>query len=209
MDKHICLFLLPNLFIILLSITDDNYNIHELIEFDRLLINQKNNNILPDMVLNTTSMILSSPLLPDTYKGILIFMDGENFSHYYAGEVNLNNTDQDMDQNMDQAIDQNMDQFKLTWQMINYYNTKSTELNELFKLLGLELDNLELDSSDLVNSDLISTIQKKIDEDGIYSSYKVKYDYDFDTHVYKSYTNINSDLQFLINVFKNHILMSI
>ena len=64
---------------------------------------------------------------------------------------------------------------------------------------------LGLDFSD--NQQLIQELSSAIDDEyGIYSSYKVKYDYDFDTHVYKSRNNIDSDLHFLINMFKKNIL---
>lgn len=179
MDKNICLFLLPNLFIICRSwpaaacnsgggdcggdCDGRDYNnkiIHELIEFDRLLKLEKFKKIETN--------------LPNNYQGIIIFINGENFSHYYECHV---------------------ENYNMKWQIVN----KETELDELFNFLGLETHYLNQQS-------LISELSSAIDDEyGIYSSYKVKYDYDFDTHVYKSRNDIDSDLHFLIDIFKKNI----
>ena len=133
--------------------------IHELIEFDRLLKLEE----LEKLETN----------LPNNYQGIIMFMNGEKFSHYY--ECHVKNHD-------------------MKWQIVN----KKTELDELFNFLGLDFSD---------NQQLIQELSSAIDDEyGIYSSYKVKYDYDFDTHVYKSRNNIDSDLHFLINMFKKNIL---
>ena len=133
--------------------------IHELIEFDRLLKLEE----LEKLETN----------LPNNYQGIIMFMNGEKFSHYC--ECHVKNHD-------------------MKWQIVN----KVTELDELFNFLGLDFSD---------NQQLIQELSSAIDDEyGIYSSYKVKYDYDFDTHVYKSRNDIDSDLHFLINMFKKNIL---
>ena len=85
-------------------------------------------------------------------------------------------------------------------------NLELNELNEI-NLLDELLSLLELEDLDnLKDLNTISTIQKKIGEEGEYSSYKVKYDYDFNEHIYKKVTNINHELDFLIHIFHQHIL---
>ena len=128
------------------------------------------------------------------YEGVLIFMDDENFSHYQLVKMT------------------NYKELPNCWEL-DILDEIST-LDEIFKLLEIELYNFSENSiseNSILENSISEKIQKKIDEDGIYSSYKVKYDYDFNTFIYNNCTNLtnqdwqNHDLYFLIHIFKTYI----
>ena len=154
MNYNICLSLPSNYFIIMTDNLEFNLIESELIKFDQLLKKNTENNTENNTKKNNT----------ENYKGIIIFMENGNFSHYITLSENI----------------------LLPLDLV-------TELLELIELQYTECYN-NLNST-------ILTLQKKINEEGEYSAYKVKYDYDFNEHIYKKLSE-NNELYFLIHVFK-------